>query len=565
MNSYPGDIVVSPRDDIIAMLSAAGYHRARVVSLNDYDRIVGGIAWGITRFDDVSVAANLLYEESEDRNIKLRTEQSEKIIVALKAIGCPTQLSAHQLFCLDFLPLKEVIQWLLRNVLQQHQHRKEFSEWFDKDFPNDTKAVLDFHARLNRTNVDRPPVTRHMKRMDASIMFDSAMDAKCTLAEYVTYARTGQRLYPSKSFAQPEDTFEDLGVDSSEASTKKYVPKNTVRKMMEKAIVEITKNETPAVKAARERICAEIDEFNIPVQMGSLAHRITQEAERYYEAKCEFQDLSEEFDNLIKSKSTEKYIAEVEKITEIMQKFQDTHARANDLRALTFQDMEESKAAEKKMRLNLDENGELKSYCPAQREIVDEYIKKTDVFAERFRDVVALQYRLERCISVTLTSHYRKRSLERVENAAELCEKAKGSVIEYNVTIDILTISSKITGFMNEVEKSLKHEPQSQEYRDAFVAYMNDVRNQLSEYHWKAKQAQDKTIEEKMNLSNVRAQLIQKEREMAQSFAEMERLFRMNKLLNSIIKEMDAIEEKCPAFQTRKQEIIKELSQSSSQ
>lgn len=120
-------------------------------------------------------------------------EQSEKLIEALKAVQCPHEIATHQISGLDFLALKNVIQWLLRHVLAQESKGnkfKHFTEWFSMHHEHRDEALKDFRHHLRRGVT----TTRYMKRFDNSAMFNLSMDAKCTLAEYVVYSRTGDRL-----------------------------------------------------------------------------------------------------------------------------------------------------------------------------------------------------------------------------------------------------------------------------------------------------------------------------------------------------------------------------------
>ncbi|CCD62418.1 CCDC93 N-terminal domain-containing protein [Caenorhabditis elegans] len=535
------------RNDIIAMLSASGYHRARVSCLNDYDKIVGGIVWAIMRCDDVDVAVDLLYEESEDQNIKLRTEQSEKLIEALKAVQCPHEIATHQISGLDFLALKNVIQWLLRHVLAQESKGnkfKHFTEWFSMHHEHRDEALKDFRHHLRRGVT----TTRYMKRFDNSAMFNLSMDAKCTLAEYVVYSRTGDRLV---GFTDETEETDNL----KEASTKKHVPTTTVRKMMDEAVVETFKNDTESIKTSREGMCKEVDELNIPQRLEALESLVIDEAELFQQVKDTHKQLSDRY-NTIKNRvvSNDQMFtfynsnSDLDQLAEIVKFFEVTQARADELRACAECDVRMAQNHENLLRQNRDKNGKMQKYCVKQREIVDDWAERMKMVYVTCRDVVALQFRLDRYLK-TLISHYRKRHMEKLLESSELTQEAKTNVIDHNVTIDILTFSAKIKGFMDEVEKSLVVEPASQEYRDAFVSYMNDVRTQLGEYHWKAKLTQDKTLAEKDTLAALRTRIRQKEREVSNTSDEMKRMLKIYESLKEVDSLLAQREEISPAFQ----------------
>ncbi|CAL2031202.1 unnamed protein product [Caenorhabditis brenneri] len=545
------------RNDIIAMLSASGYHRARVVKLNDYDKIVGGIAWAITRCDDVAVAANLLYEESEDQNIKLRTEQSEKIIEALVSVGCPHQISAHQLFGLDFVALKNVVQWLLRRILApQNENRfKHFTDWFsqvDRN-SNDDVAIKEYRRRLKGRRVNQRTMTRYMKRFDTTIIFDLSLDAKCTLAEYVVYSRSGE--IEEKPEAAEDAKKEEDGKDNlQEASSKKHVPTSTVREMMDKATVEnLFKPDTPEVAESRKKICEMIDEFNVAKKLAKLEDRLVAEATEFFTAKKEHEELAEKFKRMMDKVNSEEEI-DREQLKEIFDSFKSAEKRAAELREHCVKDLKKAQEHQNRLRLNVDEHGKVQAYCPFKREAMEKHAEKVKEIGKSVREAISIQFRLDKYMCNALKSHYRRRNMERIQDSSDLTHEAKSAVIDFNVTVDILTFSTKINQFINEVEKTLLAQPATQEYRDAFVAYMNDVRNQLGEYHWKAKITQDKSKTEKESLAKFRAEIRAKEREVLFTTGELKKLLDVNRLLQKQIAHIAVMEKASENFEKERVE-----------
>ncbi|CAO4364077.1 unnamed protein product [Caenorhabditis nigoni] len=496
------------RDDIIAMLIASGYHRARMSSLNFYNRIVGGIAWAITRYDDVEVAADLLYEESEDQNIKIRTEQSEKIIEALILIKCPYQLSAHQIFGLDFPALKNVIQWILRKILSRP--------------PNTHRHVIRWVSRSQKTLDSEIPkfrrrqmTSRNLKRFDNSVKYSLAMDAKCTLAEYSIGGTVVVDSEDEQSILEGDTATENL----QEISTKKHVPTSTVREMIENAIIEDVGGSEDVTKNS------EIQE-NL-----NLEEKLAQETEELIELEKENEDLERKLTRISeKLENNEEF--DLQQIEELIKSFKSTQIRAEELQNLVS-NLENSENDDEK---NL---GNLEDFESEKREIQEKFNEKTKELSESIREIIALQFQLDRLNSTNFSAIYRKRNMERIQNSLELTQESKMAVIDFNVTCDILTFSKRITGFMDEVEKSLLAEPmQTQDHRDAFVSYMNDVRTQLGEYHWKATLTQGNMDVEKTGLAQIRTALRAKEREVANTTMEMKKLLNLNRLLQKTAAEL---------------------------
>lgn len=527
------------RNDIFAMLSASGYHRARVVGLDDYDKIVGGITWAIARCDDVAVAANLLYEESEDQNIKLRTDQSEKIISALLSIGCPHRISAHQIFKLDYPVLKNVIQWLLRRILSPKNEGKfrNFTDWFSHKNSNEM-AYKEYCRRLRGAKNPQKSVTRHMKRFDKNLKFDLSIDAKCTLAEYTVHSRNGEEL---EQEAEKEVVEVEQNENLQEASTKKHVPTSTVREMMDQAVVDGPLGSTEPSDGLT-------DEPDLAQKLTVLENRIVDEETAFYTAKMDFGRLTEQLNRMVDDAEIEGEI-DRQQLKDIFDSYKSTELRASELREHVLQDLQKAQAHEDRLRRNVDEFGNVQEYDEHKRELQERYAEKMKEQGEVMKETITLQYQLDGLMGTSLTSHYRKRNMERLQDSSELTQEAKAAVIDYNVTVDILTFSAKINQFVNELEKTLLAQasrPATQEYREAFVAYMNDVRNQLGEYHWKAKLTQDKARAEKDSLSQIRAEIRTKERELLFTTGELKRLLSINKVLQKTIAELVVIEQNSP-------------------
>ncbi|KAF1764016.1 hypothetical protein GCK72_003962 [Caenorhabditis remanei] len=551
------DVNVAAREHILAMLSATGYHRARVAILNDYDRMVGGIAWAITRFDDVAVAANLLYEESNDQNIKLRTEQSEKIIEALTAVGCPHQISAHQLFGLDYPAIKNVLQWLLRKVVTQscqERQQNKFREWFSmnhyKQKGNEQKTLTTFREGLKASR--RLNTTRNMKRFDPAIMFDLTLDAKCTLAEYTIYRRTGERFYPDEQMKEwiDEKIRREVGDGDNlqESSAKRFVQSSTARQLMEQAVHVTYKNEPPMHTALRLSMAKTLDSFQIPQHLEILENRIVDEAAEFQRTQIEHEQLYQKYSTVLNfSDENEKISAR--SMLDILRIFQETQHRAVEMRNWVVRDHQKCRREEESLRVNKDEDGNYQKYCAYKREIMEQYAVKTRLAAEVLREVLTLQFRLDRIMSSVLTSHQTRRNMEQIHNSAQLTQEAKKAVIDYNVTVDIMKFNTRISDFANEVERSMKIEPSTQEYRDAFVSYMNDVRIQLAEYHWKAKITQDKSIAEKEALAQLRVAIRAKEREVSFTSYELKKVLAVNAVLQKTCNQLLDLEDRSPAYQ----------------
>jgi hypothetical protein len=113
-------------DEIIEVLLSAGYFRARINTLSEFDKVVGGLCWCITSSgEDVDV--DILFQENS--TIGQRIALSEAIVKALRKMNCPSPLQAHQIqggigHLSDFPAIQPVIIWLIKKSIQRRSERE---------------------------------------------------------------------------------------------------------------------------------------------------------------------------------------------------------------------------------------------------------------------------------------------------------------------------------------------------------------------------------------------------------------------------------------------------------
>lgn len=113
-------------NEIVEVLIAAGYYRARVAGLSSFDKAVGGLCWCITLSGE-AVDVDILFQENA--TIGARIELCEAIVEALRQMGCPHPLQAHQIQGgstgqSDWPALFPVVAWLVK---RSHEVRERTS------------------------------------------------------------------------------------------------------------------------------------------------------------------------------------------------------------------------------------------------------------------------------------------------------------------------------------------------------------------------------------------------------------------------------------------------------
>jgi CCDC93, coiled-coil domain len=111
----------SLKQEIFDLLLVAGYFRIRIPSLSDFDKMLGGISWGIvcSGFD-----IDLDLEYSDEFRIKEKIKLAERVVKGLKKMNCPHPLLPHQIQGLDYGAIYPVVKWLLQFVIETRQQRQ---------------------------------------------------------------------------------------------------------------------------------------------------------------------------------------------------------------------------------------------------------------------------------------------------------------------------------------------------------------------------------------------------------------------------------------------------------
>ncbi|KRX02498.1 hypothetical protein PPERSA_11838 [Pseudocohnilembus persalinus] len=109
--------------EIYDILLMAGYFRIRIPSLNDFDKIMGGLAWCITCSNfDIDI------EYNDEMKLGEKIKIGEKICAVLKQMQCPYSLQSFQIQGLDANSIFPVIQWLIKFVYETREQRQDFNK-----------------------------------------------------------------------------------------------------------------------------------------------------------------------------------------------------------------------------------------------------------------------------------------------------------------------------------------------------------------------------------------------------------------------------------------------------
>ncbi|BET00461.1 Coiled-coil domain-containing protein (DUF2037) [Nesidiocoris tenuis] len=178
--------------EIVDLLIGAGYYRAKIKGLSEFDKVVGGMTWCID-ICKMDLDVDLLFQENSTIGQKIAL--TEKIVAVLPKMKCPHSIEPHQIQGLDFINIFPVVEWLVK---QSNQNRAERGDYlrqyavhqfdmhycFPNEKPNENFILRSLPNISAVQNKYRPH--RRFKRVDKGSTAPSDIFARVqsTLFEY---------------------------------------------------------------------------------------------------------------------------------------------------------------------------------------------------------------------------------------------------------------------------------------------------------------------------------------------------------------------------------------------
>ncbi|KAK0181460.1 hypothetical protein PV327_003746 [Microctonus hyperodae] len=265
--------------EIVDLLVAAGYFRARIKGLSNFDKVVGGMTWCIESCNfDVDV--DLLFHEN--LTIGQKISLTEKIVAMLPIMNCPHRLEPHQIQGLDCIHIFPVIRWLVKRSMETRKETAGFVRsyalyQYEKAHPSCLNQESDSLEKNDSIETNIQAVNRaygprrKYKKLDSTTT-DEITRIKSTILEY------GIVQAPTTSSAESE---RDHSVNHSTEGTSEAVAG---------AGVVTAENKTHQMQHDEERLSAS----TVGNIVGLQAQEIVQVSERYANLSIDTEDITNE-------------------------------------------------------------------------------------------------------------------------------------------------------------------------------------------------------------------------------------------------------------------------------
>ncbi|XP_043854014.1 coiled-coil domain-containing protein 93 isoform X1 [Dromiciops gliroides] len=186
--------------EILELLVAAGYFRARIKGLSPFDKVVGGMTWCITTCNfDVDV--DLLFQENSTIGQKIAL--TEKIVSVLPRMKCPHRLEPHQIQGLDFIHIFPVVQWLVKRAIETREEMGDYIRSYSISQFQKTYSLPEDDDFLQRKEKSIKTVTdifdvykprrKYRRQKGAEELLDEESRVHTTLLEYGRFTDSAMR------------------------------------------------------------------------------------------------------------------------------------------------------------------------------------------------------------------------------------------------------------------------------------------------------------------------------------------------------------------------------------
>lgn len=353
-------------EEIIELLIGAGYYRAKIKGISEFDKVVGGMCWCID-VCNIDLDVDILFQENSTIGQKIGL--TEKLVAALQKMNCPHIIEPHQIQGLDFIHIFPVIEWLVKKSLENREergdylrqyavHRFSLEFCFPGEKPNENfirRALPHISAVQNKYRVQRK--FRRVEGLGAPS--DPLSRVESTLFEY-GHAPVAQK-------------------EEGEGDNATHV--ETVDEVKLKQMVKMMKSASDEIKLAPKAV-TEIINMKSAEIIDAAKNYVTKTTESELGEKAEHKRLKEKESLLIEKKieAEQKLKDALKEINKLKEK---SDFKAKSEANLTEEDKELLNLIEKKLLLIetlAEQEKEFKDYCKAEKLRLENMIREAEEY-----------------------------------------------------------------------------------------------------------------------------------------------------------------------------------------
>uniref|UniRef100_A0A673YW10 Coiled-coil domain-containing protein 93 n=1 Tax=Salmo trutta TaxID=8032 RepID=A0A673YW10_SALTR len=570
--SYNFGLQVETREDeeqsvklaeILELLLAAGYFRARIKGLGPFDKVVGGMTWCITTCNfDIDV--DLLFQENSTIGQKIAL--TEKIVSVLPKMKCPHRLEPHQIQGLDFIHIFPVIQWLVKRAIETREEMGDYVRAYSvsqfqktHSFPEDedflqrkekaVKAVLDVSEVYK-------PQRKYKRQVEAGELLDeeSRMVSPCSLQTEDRKASLtpGSQATP-QGMTEVSQEEEDLQAAEEVRSRPTCIALNPTGRLTASTVGQIVGLQSEEIKQIASEYAEKQSELSAedrperygPVQqhrrmVTSLNKQIQQKTKQLEEVRTGLSEL---------------YWCEQAK-SKLMEATEQTERLEKELSALEEAEGQADTGLLEKLRalVGMNENlkhqeQEFRTHCreemvqePSQDHQLIEKQYNTDreklqkirlLMARRNREIAVLQRKIDEVPSRAELTQYQKRFIELYGQVSATHKETKQFFTLYNTLDDKKVYLEKEVNLLNSIHDNFQQAMASSGAKEQFLRQMEQIVEGIKQSRIKMEKKKQENKMRRDQLNDEYLELLDKQRLYFKTVKDFKEECRKNEMLLS--------------------------------
>lgn len=496
--------------EIIDILVAAGYFRARIKGLSSFDKVVGGMVWCIESCN-VDLDVDLLFREN--LSIGQKIALTEKIVAVLPKLKCPRTIEPHQIQGLDFINIFPVIQWLVKRSLECRQEVASFVracaiDQFNKKFPILDKNHEEHSTLLENLNlvseIYRPH--RYYKRKNAG-QVDLKSQLQITLLEYGHSDGSLQDTISEDKQVPDEHKISDLNEDHRNNLNEHYTALQL--ELNDAGIQSRDQIIIDSLEEKKQIFSEKCNEFT--KHQESLDNEIENNKAVLQELRNKLQAATEELHELNQEESETSKIKEIE----------DLIILNDDLKAQEIQFKDHCKRELETLNKLIEETKKAKINAPVETctdltDDIDDTLNKIRVLriklAKVNREVALLQRQVDDIPKRAELAQYQKRFVELYNQVAVKHKETKQYYSLYNTLEDTRFWMKKELSLLNSIIESYPEALISSKSKEEFLEQFQNIIENVRSSKSKAEQKLDKEKQTRDQLSDTLHSLVEQQR-----------------------------------------------------
>uniref|UniRef100_A0A8C7GYQ3 Coiled-coil domain-containing protein 93 n=1 Tax=Oncorhynchus kisutch TaxID=8019 RepID=A0A8C7GYQ3_ONCKI len=540
--------------EILELLLAAGYFRARIKGLGPFDKVVGGMTWCITTCNfDIDV--DLLFQENSTIGQKIAL--TEKIVSVLPKMKCPHRLEPHQIQGLDFIHIFPVIQWLVKRAIETREEMGDYVRAYSvsqfqktHSFPEDedflqrkekaVKAVLDVSEVYK-------PQRKYKRQVEAGELLDeeSRMVTPCSLQTEDRKASLtpGSQATP-QGMTEVSQEEEDLQAAEEVRSLPTCIALNpTIGRLTASTVGQIVGLQSEEIKQIASEYAEKQSELSTedrPERYGP----VQQHRRMVTSLNKQIQQKTKQLEERLEVKSG----CEQAK-SKLMEATEQTKRLEKELSALEEAEGQADTGLLEKLRalVGMNENlkhqeQEFRTHCREEMVRLQQNIENLkiesgddteDEKARRNREIAVLQRKIDEVPSRAELTQYQKRFIELYGQVSATHKETKQFFTLYNTLDDKKVYLEKEVNLLNSIHDNFQQAMASSGAKEQFLRQMEQIVEGIKQSRIKMEKKKQENKMRRDQLNDEYLELLDKQRLYFKTVKDFKEECRKNEMLLS--------------------------------